>query len=382
MSIVFMLVFQFSSKFGRISGQANGNLMRRIATKRRDYFWDSDSPWAFDLSVVSRVIGSAFFGIFWFAWLVGPIASKAGNALPPISQLKLLITTILGALAIFGLFRLRRLVPHVDSRNHWLLLALCFCSWQWAVATGFLARPPFPSWARVIADLVFIGLCLSGFIAAEQISLRLPQRGRDLVQVLLLVPLLFLLYELFLLQSGLSSVLVAFLLYGAARIQVAGRIRWRGSKKALRPGPNTPKLPCADQTGRVIPVISDTHLGPQAADETNKKLERILAALSSMGDRGPCLFTGDLTNEGRQSEWVEWERIVKKHIAGPVLLLPGNHDLLFGRATTMTRSARFLLAAYRMLPAETRCYGDDGKTTTPQKVLKPVLNWLEVPAFI
>lgn len=65
------------------------------------------------------------------------------------------------------------------------------------------------------------------------------------------------------------------------------------------------------------------------------------------------LFSGDITNEGLASEWQEFDRIVGP-LAGMrrILLLPGNHDLLYGSDKLFRREARFLLRLWRYLAEE------------------------------
>ena len=74
--------------------------------------------------------------------------------------------------------------------------------------------------------------------------------------------------------------------------------------------------------------IESGRAGPRGNERLAQALER-LAALHAADPVDIVLFTGDMTDAGRSSEWVEFLDILLRHpaLAERSLILPGNHDV-------------------------------------------------------
>jgi predicted phosphodiesterase len=198
-----------------------------------------------------------------------------------------------------------------------------------------------------------VALILSGslshiFLRGFEICLlRLPSKVRDNLDVLKTAAVVIFVV-LWARISPVRAILVSglFAFYGGAVLVTA-----RARRDQFIRTESFPSI-VAERSTPYIFVLSDTHLGKQDSEPTNKFLDSLLKN-NDAGASSILLFSGDITNEGLQAEWQEFDRIIETYAkTRQVLLLPGNHDLLFGSDKLFRREARFLLRLWKCLPED------------------------------
>src|SRR3989344_731645 len=270
--------------------------------------------------------------------------------------------------------------PHPDAKNLWRGALFWAPAQLFGLSFALEHLANFPnhdlSFAAIIAATAITTLvACSAFLGVEFIVLRLPRRVRDFLQfgrVLLVICFLFLGFRLGIWGPTGTKVIWAAIVVSVVPLVGAVFYRWSQHTISLTACVHMPTVSILGKAKSdmiAIPVISDAHLGASSREGTNRTLEAILLANGSTIRRLPLLFTGDITNEGRLSEWLEFDRILKKFRKNPILLLPGNHDLLFGGEKPFSRVARFLLALLSYLPKDTYCFADGGTPITVRKHL-------------
>ncbi|WP_270939413.1 metallophosphoesterase, partial [Falsiroseomonas oryzae] len=109
----------------------------------------------------------------------------------------------------------------------------------------------------------------------------------------------------------------------------------------------------------------------------NARCNAALAALEAANARAPLdlvLVTGDITDAGRNAEWVEFAAALAAHpaLAARMLILPGNHDLnIVDRADParleLPSSPGPWLRRLRMLSAMAALQGDRVRVMAPDR---------------
>jgi len=94
----------------------------------------------------------------------------------------------------------------------------------------------------------------------------------------------------------------------------------------------------------LIAQLTDLHVRPrgQAANrvaETNMFVERAFRAVAAFTPRPDAiLLTGDLTECGLDAEYANQAQMIRRHLAPPVFVIPGNHD----RRENLRKTLEFL----------------------------------------
>ncbi len=101
------------------------------------------------------------------------------------------------------------------------------------------------------------------------------------------------------------------------------------------------------ETRRTIAHLSDLHIG-RSRREVQSSEALCAALISSKTDH--VIITGDVTDHGRKTEYVEFERIFQPLInAGKLSLVPGNHDRLEENAALQMMDDRLEMSRHDSL---------------------------------